>query len=48
MIKEYLIELVGEVPQSLEVFVYFLCTLLVFFGLFIVLKLISIIFRKFF
>lgn len=48
MLIEYIVNLIGEVPQSLEVIVYYMCFLLVLFGLVCVLCLISTIFRKFF
>ena len=48
MLIDYFVELIGEVPQSLQVVVYFLCFLLVLFGLWCVLHLISVIFHKFF
>ena len=48
MLIEYFVSLIGEVPQSLQVIVYFMCFLLVLFGLYCVLQLISVVFHKFF
>lgn len=48
MLHDYFVELIGEVPQSLEVIVYFFSVCLVLFGLYCVLHFISIIFHKFF
>lgn len=48
MLTEYIVELIGEVPQSLTVIVYFFSFLLVLFGLVSILHMLSVIFRKFF